>query len=403
MKIYANSNRAVLPVILIFFCMGNASLAAPPVKIEVTDADPNNALQGADPLDVTVTGQGFTSTSSVRFLVTGTDDDQWITAGDPFDVTGDGTEMTVTIVIDAEALPVDYDIEVRSGKRRGKGTTLFRVNNKDPNNETGTTACSDGIDNDGDGKIDGEDEDCSGAAKPERDKNRRGTSIPLVVTLDDHPGDSLKSDGDGPYIDGERKVVARAGESLPSRLYVHPQNTGNNYRVTTVRVQCESIPDTGAGDAIDNCGLLAGKFGDPFTFTGGYIFQVVPYSINCPEAPNPCDDVFSMGASTRLFSFNLLSGVAPIIESASDIGGSTAVEAGRCLSLLPTSQREHFVNNVCADPADCNVSVTGSDLDTDGDSDDWMVDGIGITALICDENTVFGQTTLNIGYHARLK
>ena len=38
-------------------------------------------------------------------------------------------------------------------------------------NEKGSTKCNDGADNDGDGKVDGEDEDCFGAFKPDRDDN----------------------------------------------------------------------------------------------------------------------------------------------------------------------------------------------------------------------------------------
>jgi len=52
------------------------------------------------------------------------------------------------------------------------------------------------------------------------------------------------------------------------------------------------------------------------------------------------------------------------------------------------------------------VSVTASDVDADGDSDDWMVDGVAIKALICSSNSdgiVYGQTVLDIGYHARVQ
>jgi len=45
-------------------------------------------------------------------------------------------------------------------------------------------------------------------------------------------------------------------------------------------------------------------------------------------------------------------------------------------------------------------------MNADGENDDWMVDGVAITALICSSNNdgiVFGQTVLNIGYHARVK
>ena len=389
-----NAIKATLMTLgLVFF---QAALSQ---DVQVNSADPSTAPQGTINLDVTIAGEGFDNSGEVFFFKTGT--------SDPAGVTVNSTKVrgpkkaiaNIDIAPDAEI--ADYDIELRMSRGRGgKGTELFSVHSANSGNETGSVACSDGIDNDGDGKIDSEDEDCAGAGKPDRDKDKRGTAIPLDVTLDDAFGDSLTSDGDGTYRDGERKVVAVAGESLPSRLYFHPQNVTKNHRTVTVEVACEAIPDTGAGDAIDQCSTLTALYGDPFSFTGGYITGVIPYSLNCPEGTDPCDDVFSMGASTRLFSFKLLSGTAPIIESASDIGGATAVEAGRCLSLLPSSQRDHFVNNVCADPADCNVTVTADDLDSDGEADDWMVDGVAITALICDGDTVYGQTMLQIGFHA---
>ena len=41
-------------------------------QVTVTAADPSSAVQGTVSLDVTVTGSGFNSTASVKFLVTGT-------------------------------------------------------------------------------------------------------------------------------------------------------------------------------------------------------------------------------------------------------------------------------------------------------------------------------------------
>jgi len=94
--------------------------------------------------------------------------------------------------------------------------------------------------------------------------------------------------------------------------------------------------------------------------------------------------------------------VSPTIEAASNIGGSTVGLPGNCLAVLPEAQREAFKDN-CTDPAACNVTVTAEDMDQDGENDDWMIDGIGIKALICTccgrGSEVFGQTTLDIGYH----
>ena len=103
----------------------NAALAAPPTKVMVTSADPNNAEQGEE-LDVDVFGSGFDQGSSVKYLVTGTKDDtqidilnvEFISPG----------QLKTRVKVKGNAFVIDYDIEVRtSGGRRGKGTTLFKV------------------------------------------------------------------------------------------------------------------------------------------------------------------------------------------------------------------------------------------------------------------------------------
>ena len=103
----------------------------------------------------------------------------------------------------------------------------------------------------------------------------------------------------------------------------------------------------------------------------------------------------------QLMSFKLFSGVSPTIEAASNIGGNSVKMPGNCLAQLTSAQREAFLQDNCADPAACNVTVTAADIiDPDGENDDWMIDGIGIHALICVDEVIFGQTILNIGYHA---
>jgi len=105
--------------------------AAKPVKLTVTGADPNTAQQGAPPLDVEISGSGFGPGSTVRFLVADTrDDTQIVVNGVTFDAaTG---KLKANIKVKDAALPVEYDIEVRtSSGRRGKGTTLFTVRTRD--------------------------------------------------------------------------------------------------------------------------------------------------------------------------------------------------------------------------------------------------------------------------------
>ena len=105
--------------------------AGKPVKVTVTAADPPSAVQG-DITDVYIDGTGFDTGSTARFIVTGTRDDTQITVLEPpvFDhATG---KLKAKIKVKDAALPVEYDIEVKtSSGRRGKGTTLFRVEHKE--------------------------------------------------------------------------------------------------------------------------------------------------------------------------------------------------------------------------------------------------------------------------------
>jgi hypothetical protein len=96
-----------------------------PVKVEVTAAQPGEAFQGEE-IDVTVSGSGFDSGSSVSYLVTGTTD------GSQVDVISveyvSATELKTRIRPKDNAAVTAYDIEVQnSSGRKGKGTTLFRV------------------------------------------------------------------------------------------------------------------------------------------------------------------------------------------------------------------------------------------------------------------------------------
>ena len=398
---------------------GSVFAAKPTKDVDVTAADPGFALQGQD-LNVTIIGSGFDRGSTVRFLVGDEDDAQVEVIGEILFVKENGKpdKLIVPIHVLNAAPLVLYDVEVRtSSGRRGKGTGLFRVyefNATESRSEKGSTECNDGIDNDGDGKIDGEDDDCFGSFKPEVDKRGGGKRLPLIVTLDPNSkveGEirTLQHDGLGPeYVDGEMGVNANA---LGNQLRKIAVGTGGEERKVRVNLHCTEIPESsdGANDGIDNCAAIETDAGGVFVFTGQYGFAVVPYLVNCPNNTNPedtspCDDVFTMGEGAQFMSFKLSSGVSPTIEAASNIGGSTVVDAGNCVSVLTKDQREAFLKDNCTDPAACNVTVTAEDMDQDGENDDWMIDGIGIKALICSccgkDSEVFGQTTLDIGYHA---
>ncbi len=248
-----------------------------------------------------------------------------------------------------------------------------------------------------------------GGEDPDRDNSGRGKDVPLIVTLDDVITDNLMSDG-GAYSDDERGVSAFAGGQLPPRIQVGFNGKGrNNPRELTITVECAGIPESG----IDRCDELDTN---PLVVTGrSYIFSVIPYEVNCIPIED-CTDVFAMGEATRLMSFKLFGGGGvPTIEAASEIGGATSVDAGRCLSLLTGDQRDAFLTANCTTPSDCNVTIEAFDTDVDLEHDAWRVDTDPppgdplmphIVALICtfgavdEEPAVLGQTTLTFGFDA---
>jgi hypothetical protein len=110
--------------LLVFAPLGIAN-----AQVTVTAADPSAAPQGTLSLDVTITGNGFDSTAQVDFLVTGTTNPGGITVRK---VSVKGSKRLVATIDIADTAVVDkFDIEVRlSNGRKGKGTTLFTVQQK---------------------------------------------------------------------------------------------------------------------------------------------------------------------------------------------------------------------------------------------------------------------------------
>ena len=119
-------NRCVFSF-LFFFLLGWAD-GPPPLAaqdIEVNSADPASAEQATLDLDVVIKGNGFGQDSEVEFLVTGTTDPGGIQVNS---VAVKGPKRLVANIDVAESAVVgDFDIEVRSNGRRGKGTELFTV------------------------------------------------------------------------------------------------------------------------------------------------------------------------------------------------------------------------------------------------------------------------------------
>ncbi len=102
--------------------LSSPSFAQDPIP---TAADPSSAEQETFDLEVTVTGDNFSKDSEVRFLRTGTEDPGGIHVKN---VKAQGPKtLKVLIDVSAEATVDDFDIEVMSRGRTGKGTELFRV------------------------------------------------------------------------------------------------------------------------------------------------------------------------------------------------------------------------------------------------------------------------------------
>jgi len=97
------------------------------VPVTVTAANPSQAIQGAE-LDVIVSGTGFGVGSTVSYLVTGTTDASQVVVTSVTYLQATG-QLKTHIKVSGGAVVTDYDIQVTtSSGRKGKGTTLFKVN-----------------------------------------------------------------------------------------------------------------------------------------------------------------------------------------------------------------------------------------------------------------------------------
>lgn len=95
-------------------------------NIRVIEAQPAQAEQGVIELDVEISGGGFDSSAEAVFLVTGSEADTGgvVVHGNTY---VNSKKLISRITIPDTATLGDYDIEVHSGGRRGKGNTLFKV------------------------------------------------------------------------------------------------------------------------------------------------------------------------------------------------------------------------------------------------------------------------------------
>jgi hypothetical protein len=113
---------------LCFALLALVSVGAPPAaaqQIQVTAADPPTGEQGTVNLSVKVTGKGFKPGAQAKWFVTGTTNPGGVTVNSTAFVSS--TELTANITIDDAAVISNFDIQVQSGGRTGKGTELFAV------------------------------------------------------------------------------------------------------------------------------------------------------------------------------------------------------------------------------------------------------------------------------------
>ena len=142
MKTMKNTITLSILALLLTVLGSNISFAGKPTdggggkKVNVESAFPNSVVQTQEE-DVTILGSGFDNGSTVKFLVTGTTDDSQIEVGPAQFISS--TELKVHVKTTGSTATVDYDIEVQATSgRKGKGTTLFKVQQAEI-----TNSCSD--------------------------------------------------------------------------------------------------------------------------------------------------------------------------------------------------------------------------------------------------------------------
>ena len=185
--------------VAILFCLTGSLLlldnasAAKPKKVIVSSVAPDSASQGDTVSHVVIRGSGFDNGSAVRFLVAGTNDDAQVEITGVIDLV-DGDLVVPTLhVLDAATVDL-YDVEVRtSSGRRGKGTDLFRVEQK------------------------------GGGGGNEKDFQAR-------VTFDDLEGDTITSDDGRPYIEGtDAHALVPVEFSPPGQFVMTLRLQGNRF------------------------------------------------------------------------------------------------------------------------------------------------------------------------------
>jgi hypothetical protein len=137
MFIHQLNSRFIYALFVLGF-LANGNLLAQDDLVVVSLASPSSAIQGTFDLNVEITGENFAKGAKVRFLRPGSVEDWGDIIVNKVRVKGSG-KLTANIDVTFDSVDVDFDIEVELlGGRKGKGTTLFKVESLDtaaPNND----------------------------------------------------------------------------------------------------------------------------------------------------------------------------------------------------------------------------------------------------------------------------
>ncbi len=208
-----------------------------------------------------------------------------------------------------------------------------------------------------------------------------GGTTPIVADI--VSGSALDPDLVGSmYSDSERDIKANAGPGI----FINLRGTGNDPREVTVHVTCDN-PTVAEGviiGGVDGCDFLDGLDRQTFGVQRADVFLAArPYAVNCPEG-GECLDVFSLsdGDSAEMgFAVVFSEGVR--LDIASAVGGFTAKNPGRCLSVMTEAERRAFLATSCDPATNCNVTVTAHASVPGGPNDSWNIVAANDTGLIC--------------------
>jgi len=115
---------AWLVFLILFLAVADRASA----QVQVDSTTPNAAPQGTTSLDVTINGNGFKRGAAAQWFVTGTTNPGGVTVNST--TFRSSTQLVANITIAGDATIANFDVQVMSAGRTGKGTDLFAVTAK---------------------------------------------------------------------------------------------------------------------------------------------------------------------------------------------------------------------------------------------------------------------------------